>query len=77
VTTLANLLVIGRGVGLWLAALWRHDCLLSCRHGCRTFSDNQAAQLLALGLPFTVASIWLGVSERRWFVGGFGMLAPC
>lgn len=30
------------------------------------FSDNLAAQILAFGIPILAASLWLGVSERRW-----------
>jgi O-antigen ligase len=74
VTTLANLLVMGVALGYGLQR-FGVTLLAGLPAWLPTFSDNQAAQLLALGLPFTVASIWLGVSERRWFVGGFGMLA--
>ena len=30
------------------------------------FSDNQVAQVLAIGMPILVASLWLTVRERRW-----------
>lgn len=75
VTTLVNLLVVGVALGYGLQRLGAPMLSVINPSWLPSFSDNQAAQLLALGLPFTVASSWLGVSERRWFVGGFGMLA--
>lgn len=43
--------------------------------GALVISDNQAAQILAICLPFTVAAVWLGVRDRRWLVGVMGMAA--
>jgi O-antigen ligase len=74
VTALSNLLVLGVALGYGLQRLG----VVSPASGpawLLSFSDNQAAQLLAVGLSFTVASIWLGVSERRKFLGGLGMVA--
>ena len=74
-TTLSNLLVLGIALGY---GLQRFGVIAPPPSGpvwMPSFSDNQAAQILALGLPFTVASLWLGVSDRRWLIGGLGMLA--
>lgn len=32
-------------------------------------SDNQAAQILAVGIPILVAALWLALVERRWMGG--------
>lgn len=40
-----------------------------------SLSDNQTAQFLAFSLPVAVASVWLGMTERRWAEGGVGTVA--
>jgi O-antigen ligase len=62
---------------LYLAAQharWRHIACWHCRLAA-ALSDNQAAQILAIALPVTMAAIWLGISERRRFVSAVGLVA--
>jgi O-antigen ligase len=68
-TLLSSFLVIGT------AALYLAAHMVGISPWLPALSDNQAAQILAIALPVTMAAIWLGISERRRFVSAVGLVA--
>lgn len=75
VAAITNLMIITAALlyfAQWLRAAFPENGMLSWPPV--SFSDNQVAQILAIGLPLVAASVWMGVAERRWLIGAMGIV---
>lgn len=74
-SAITNLMIIVAALlyfAQWLRAALPENDMLSWPPV--SFSDNQVAQILAIGLPVAAASVWLGVAEQRWLIGAMGIV---